>query len=89
MNPFVERHQANISGVLSCFDRVVITGTLPDIGYAEAMGGYLGSREIRLFDFPRWAEPLREEVRGNAEQLATDAGVQIEFIRTHSTRQNL
>lgn len=39
MNPFVERHQDMITGVLPCFDRVVITGTLPDIGYAGAMAG--------------------------------------------------
>jgi hypothetical protein len=31
MNPFVEQHQDDISCVLSCFDRVVITGTWPDI----------------------------------------------------------
>lgn len=36
MNPFVERHQQEISGVLSCLDRVVVTGTLPDIGHAGA-----------------------------------------------------
>lgn len=30
MNPFVERHQGKIAGVLSCLDRVVVTGTLPD-----------------------------------------------------------
>jgi hypothetical protein len=29
MNPFAEQHQEEIGGVLSCFDRVVITGTLP------------------------------------------------------------
>jgi hypothetical protein len=37
MNPFIKRHQDKISGVLSCYDRVVITGTLPDIGNADAM----------------------------------------------------
>jgi hypothetical protein len=81
MNPFVERHQDNISGTLSCFDRVVITGTLPDICHAKAMGGFLGYHKIRIFDYPRWAEPLREELRENAERLAADAGLQIEFIR--------
>jgi len=81
MNPFIERHQDKIGGVLSCFDRVVITGTLPDICHAEAMGGYLGYHKIRVFDYPRWAEPLREELRENAERLATEAGLQIEFIR--------
>lgn len=26
---FVEEHQSNIQGVLSCYDRVILTGTLP------------------------------------------------------------
>jgi hypothetical protein len=81
MNPFVERHQDDIVGVLSCFDRVVISGTLPDICHAKAMAGFLGYRNIRLFDYPRWAEPLRDELRANAERLAAEAGLQIEFIR--------
>jgi hypothetical protein len=80
MNPFVEQHQEEIGGVLSCFDRVVITGTLPDICHPKAMAGYLSYRDIRLFDYARWAEPLRDEVRGNAERLAAEAGLQIEFI---------
>ena len=71
MNPFVERHQEEISGVLSCFDRVVITGTLPDIGHARAMAQWLGSQGIRLFDYPQWAAPLREDLCQNAERLAT------------------
>ena len=69
MNPFVERHQAEVSGVLSCFDRVVITGTLPEIGYAAAMTQLLASRGIRVFDYTQWAEPLREELRQNAAIL--------------------
>lgn len=31
------------------FYRIVITGTLPEIGQAEAMAQYLSGREIRLF----------------------------------------
>ena len=81
MNPLVERHQHQIAGVLSCFDRVIITGTLPEIAYAGAMERFLRSRSIRLFDYPRWAEPLHDELRGHAEQVASDAGLQIEFIR--------
>jgi len=83
MNSFVERHRDKIAGVLSCFDRVVITGTLPDIGYAGAMAGYLSYHKIRLFDYPLWAEPLRDELRNHAEQLALEAGIEIEFIRCH------
>ena len=83
MNPFVERHQDKITSVLSCFDRVVITGTLPDIGYAGAMAGYLSYHKIRLFDYPRWAESLRDDLRNHAEQLAIKANIEIEFIRRH------
>jgi hypothetical protein len=36
-----------------------------------------------LFDYPRWAESLRDELRSHAEQLAVDAGIEIEFIRSH------
>lgn len=81
MIAFVERHQDNIAGVISCFDRVIITGTLPDIGYAGAMAHYLCEQNIRYFDYPHWAEPLRDDIRQHAESLAAVAGIEIEFIR--------
>ena len=83
MNPFVKRHQDNIHGVLGCFDRVVITGTLPDIAHSRAAEWYLSQRDFRLFDYPRWAEPLRDEIRTHAQRLAEKAGVEIEFIRNY------
>ncbi len=83
MNPFVERHVSDISGVISCFDRVILTGTLPDIGHAEAMARYLRQQHTRLFDFPRWAEPFRHTLRRHAEELAAESGLEIEFIRRH------
>jgi hypothetical protein len=81
MNTFIERHATKIRGVLSCFDRVVLTGTLPDLCHADAMTRFLGARQIRLFDYPRWAEPFRDTIRTHAEQLAQQAGLTIEFIR--------
>lgn len=81
MNAFVERHQDEISSVLSCFDRVILTATLPEIAHAGAMESFLGARNIRLFDFTKWAEPLRDQLRNNAERLASEAGLEIEFIR--------
>lgn len=81
MPTFIERHAEKIRGVLSCFDRVVLTGTLPDLCHADAMARYLGARDIRLFDYPRWAEPFRDTLRARAEQLARDHGLTIEFIR--------
>ena len=82
-----ERYADQVLGVLSCFDRVVITGTLPEICHAGAMSGYLGSKGIRLFDYTKFAEPLRGEIRAHAERLAADAGLSIEFIKRKNFRK--
>ena len=37
----VKRYDERIAGVLSCYDRVVITGTLPGVCYAEGMTRFL------------------------------------------------
>lgn len=82
-----ERYANKIRGVLCCFDRVVITGTLPDICHCEAMAGYLRSKGIRIFDYTRFAEPLRDEIRLNAERLAQQNGLEIDFIRKKDFRK--
>jgi hypothetical protein len=87
MKTFIERHADKIRGTLSCFDRVVITGTLPDICHAEAMAGYLTAKQIRLFDYTQWAEPLRDEIKANAERVASEAGLTIDFIRRKNFRK--
>lgn len=45
------------------------------------MTGFLNSKGIRIFDFPKFAEPLNEGVRQNTENIAKENGVEIEFIR--------
>jgi hypothetical protein len=75
-----ERHEHQIAGVLGCWDRVLIFGTLPKICYAEGMTSYLYERKVRIFDYPKFAEPFRNELRENAERLAADNGIEIEFL---------
>ncbi|MCI0419335.1 MAG: MarR family transcriptional regulator, partial [Acidobacteria bacterium] len=77
----LERYKNQIRGVISCYDRVIIQGTLPGLCYAEGMASYLARNGIRLFDYPRWAEPFREKIRTNAEAVAQKNGLTIEFIR--------
>ena len=45
-----ERYEERIAGVLSCYDRVVITGTMAAICYAEGMTRFLYGHGIRIFD---------------------------------------
>ncbi len=77
-----ERYCSQIAGVLSCYDRIIIQGTVPGWCYAQGMTGYLYTHQIRIFDYAKWAEPLREAIRQNMERLAADDGIEIEFVRS-------
>lgn len=87
MGSVLDRYHDEIVGVLSCWDRVVIRGTLVGLCYAAGMTSYLNAQNIRIFDYPRFAQPLRDQVRANAEKLAAKAGVEIEFMRKSSSRK--
>jgi hypothetical protein len=82
-----ERYANELDGVLNCYDRIVITGSLPPFCYAQGMTRYLYQQGIRVFDYPKFAEPLRERIRENAEALAAANGLHIEFIRKKDLRK--
>jgi hypothetical protein len=82
-----ERYDDRIAGVLSCYDRVVITGTLPTVCYAAGMTRFLYASGIRIFDYPLFAQTLRERVRDGAANLAAEAGVTIEHIAKSHIRK--
>jgi len=77
-----ERYQSQIAGVLSCYDRIIIQGTLPKWCYAQGMTDYFYEHQIRIFDYPKWAEPLRDAIRQNMERIAAEEGIEIEFVRS-------
>lgn len=83
----VERFGKEQKGVLSCYDRVVISGNVQAWCYAQGMTHYLYQQNIRIFDYAKFAEPLRECIRTNAEMLAKEAGVEIEFVRKKDFRK--
>ena len=87
MKNFVERHNTKIKGVISCFDRIVLSGTIPGICYAEGMTSLLFKKDIRIFDYTDFVEPMREEIRLNAEKLAEENGLEIDFIRKKNFRK--
>lgn len=41
----------------------------------------LKANGIRIFDYPDFSQPLTEQVRQNAERIASENGIEIEFIR--------
>jgi hypothetical protein len=87
MADLVQRYADEILGVLSCYDRVIVRGRIPEIDYAKGMMVYLRAHGVRLFDFAKFAQPLRDEIRDNAEQLAAEHGIEVQFIRHHEQRK--
>jgi hypothetical protein len=66
--------QEKIAGTLTCFGRVVVTGTLLEICHTGTLAGYLSERDILLRDYPHGAEPFRDKLGTHAEQAACRGG---------------
>ncbi|MDO8595977.1 MAG: hypothetical protein Q7R45_05055 [Sulfuricaulis sp.] len=64
-----------------------MSGTLTAIAYPEAMARVLQRSHIRCFDLAQYVEPIREQIRKNAERLAAEHGLQIQFLPKHDTRK--
>jgi DNA-binding MarR family transcriptional regulator len=87
MELLTETYKRDISCVLSCYDRLIISGTIPEISYSQGMTSYMYQNGIRIFDYPKFAEPFKESIRSNAERIAKENGVEIEFIRKSGVRK--
>jgi hypothetical protein len=90
MDLLTTTYEDRIEGTLGCFDRIIITGTIPQICYSQGMTSYLYSQNIRIFDYAKFAEPFKEELRANAGETAKKNGIEIEFVRkSHIRKEDL
>lgn len=60
---------------------------MPEISYGQGMTKYMYENGIKIFDYPKFAEPFKETIRANAERIAKEHGVEIEFIRKSGVRK--
>jgi len=49
------------------------------------MTDYFYKHQLRIFDYPKWAEPLRQELRQNLERIAAENAREIEFVRSRKS----
>jgi len=87
MNSFTERHSEKIAFTFSSFDRIIITGSLVAVGHAEAMTRFIREQGILIFNYPVWANQIRDNIRAHAEKVAKDNGVLIDFIQKKNFRK--
>lgn len=84
-----DKYADKIYGTTTCYDRMIIQGYTPGWSHAEGMAGYLKANKIRIFDFANFSQSLTEQVRSNAQHIADENGIEIEFIRKlHAFRKD-
>ena len=84
-----DKYTDKIFGIITCYDRMIIQGYIPGWSHADGMTSYFNANKIRIFDFASFSQPLTEQVRQNAQKIAEENGIEIEFIRKlHAFRKD-
>lgn len=87
MDTIEERYREEIVGKVSCYDRLIIKGTVPEICFSQGMTSFLYKKGVHIFDYARFVEPLNKRLRENTLRIASEEGVEIEFIRKSTVRK--
>ena len=70
MQGFLDRHEQDVVGVLSGFDRILFRGTLRSISYLGGMDKFLGAQHVLYKHFGRFAEDISHKLKEHAQQFA-------------------
>lgn len=73
MDHFITKHQAAITGTISCFDRILFKGHLP-LGWADAMERFVARQGLRLKDFGGFVNRHSERIKQHAKDMAERLG---------------
>jgi len=84
MKLLTERYASKIAGTLNCY---VLAGTLPVLSNAQHLTAYLFQHDVRVFDYAKFAEPYRDQLKENAAKLAYQAGIEIQYINSSKVRK--
>ena len=74
LNPFIEKHQKDVMGILHCFDRLRFQGSLRYLYCQGIFEEYLSKAKVLFKDFKQFATGLTAELCQRAEHLAQSLG---------------
>lgn len=80
MDTFIQRHQEDVIGVLSGFDRLRFRGTLRSLCYAQGVELFLARVGVRGKDFKEVALGWSERLIERARQVAQQAGRPFQYV---------
>jgi hypothetical protein len=88
MNEFIIKHQDKITGMISCFDRIMFKGYLP-ISSPEGMEGFMNRQGVLFKNFKRFASSCSEGLKAHAQDTAQKAGRPFEYIYSCVRKEEL
>jgi len=87
-HPFLSKHADKITGVLSCFDRIVFRGYLP-ISHPRGVLGWLHQQGVKYTDFKNYAPKLADRLVQHAKDTAAAAGRPYEHHPARQAKEEL
>ena len=84
-HPFLQRHAADVLGMISGFDRLRLRGTLRLIANAAGMQTFLSRAGVLLKDFAHYVEAVTARVKQATEGVATAAHRPVLYLARPST----
>lgn len=85
MHEFIAKHQDDITGVLSGFDRLVFRGTLRALNGVEGMNQYLRSNHVLLKDFGKHVDSISHQLKQASQAEAIRTGRPIRYLPSAAT----
>jgi hypothetical protein len=82
---FHKKYEDLITGTISCYDRLLISGTLPRWGYADAMTAYMVQERIPFISYTYFAESINQQIRQRMEFISAADGMSIQNIKKPRT----
>ena len=87
MNSFLARHDENIKGVLSGFDRVRFSGTLRWLANTRGLCAWLHHQKILLKQFKVYSMNITDTLREASNMVAERSGRPVEYLYSSRLRK--
>ena len=87
LNPFVRKHQADVTGVLRGFDRLRFAGTLRPLYHPPVMEKYIAKAGFLMKDFQQLVRQVTGRIKAATQARATRAGRPVISLSSSQVRQ--
>ena len=87
MYEFIAKHQDEIAGTLSGFDRLVLRGTLRSISFEDGLRHYLHANDVLLKDFGWHVERVSRQLKHASQHEAKQLGRPVTYLNSSQGEQ--